>query len=606
MILPSTSVEKIVSRLSDEERLVLTTVFEEYEETGKSDLMDLLLGMVYDEVPVDMETFLYDPYFLGTAVGGNLYPTLADDLIEIFEGGPYIEVYLTGGIGYGKSTLAEIIMLRMVYECWCYKDPAAAFGLLPGSVISFVNVSVTEAQARNVIFKGLYQKLARSPFFQEKCYPDPKVITELRFPKNIWLAPVSSADSSTIGLDLWGGAIDEGNFMPVIERSKSALRSGETYDKAASIYNSMMSRMKSRFLMLGTLPGKLIMVSSKSYPDTFMERRIRDARANNEPNVFIRDYSTWGPKPPGTYSGEVFFVEVGDAVHGSRILGAEPTGATSKVIAVPVEFKPEFQRNLDEALRNHAGIATATINPYFRDFPKVLLAVDDRKHPFSKESTNFRDGADFLWETLIKMEGGKSSPLLNPESPRWVHIDPSLRGDATGFAMGHIAGLMEVKTRDSETERWKIEEAPLFVLDFMLRIHAPLGEDIEFSKVRGLIYELKEKGFKIHGVSMDSYQSAESLQHLASKGYQTEMFSVEKEDAYKLLKQAFGEKRVMMYYYQPAMEELRRLELDRKTMKVDHPPSGSKDVSDAICGVIVGLSRFITVHQQTPYEVRCF
>jgi len=976
--------DAIFDGLTPEEQAVVVQIATEMEDEGRSVTLEAMLGMEYDYFLPDMETFLTDDYYMGQT-GRSLYPKLLDDLIEIFEGGPYIEIHLTGGIGWGKSTVAEFIMARMIAECWVHKDPAAAFGLMPGSTISFVNISVSESQARRVIFKGLYQKVARSPFFKEHCRSDPRVVTELRFPKELWMAPVASTDSSVLGLDLWGGIMDEcvtgdslilmgdgtqkradavrtgelvqsvdfksgrsvsgevevrkstvqecveleldngsvlrgsldhpilvvrdgkltfellgaiidesvvvlkeafneqvgediqsyeskvggpgipgedvqdapgterpcgdiqgepsqnregggqpllwpepfsrsqekgggcqpwaqgvqgnpcqdecgsqgealpyggvqgetqgeksdtcfsaypgikgqdikiermgleegrfsllgqggdserrscgvseplrvagagafggvargsviqlrehfrslslgwggpshrpgfcgsngrqdrgdrgkapwlhlceerkskvgrcnsvlsgsrdgvsgldrrytlarvkskrflgalptfslcvrpwqvfiangvvthnTNFMTVVEKSKAAGRGNKRFDLAESVYYSIQRRMKSRFMDAGTIPGKLVIVSSKNYPDTFMERRIKEVRDTGEEGVFIRDYATWEPKRSGTYSGVTFPVEAGSISHTSRILDEEQAkNSVGTIVWVPEEFRKDFERDIDQAVRDLAGIATATINPYFKDFRRVFNSIDDRIHPFTAEATNLLDGADFIKAALVEQEQRtlKFKPRLFPEAPRWVHVDPSVSGDATGIAMGHVAGLIEIDKRDDDTEEWKKEDAPLICIDFMLRVVPPPGGEIRFGSVRQLVYNLTEMGFNIRGVSYDSYQSRESLQHYRERGYQAEQFSVEKEDAYKLLKDAFYEGRIKFYKYAPVLKELRQLEHDGKTGKVDHPPGGSKDVADALCGVVVGLMRVMQVSSKVKYGVQVF
>lgn len=514
----------------------------------------------------------------------------------------------TNGVVVHNSVLSEFIMARMVAECLAHRDPASAFGLMPGSTITFVNISVSETQARRVMFSGLAQKVKRSPFFQEFGRPDPRIVSELRFPKDILVSPLSSTDNSVLGLDIWGAVMDEGNFMSVVEKSTAKHRAGKRYDQAESIYNAMMARMKSRFMSMGSIPGKIILSSSKTFPDTFMERRMRDVKATGEKGVKILDYSTWDTKPSGTYSGVTFPIEVGDISNMSQIVDdIQVDSAFGKVIDVPVEFKPEFEKDIDQAIRDLAGIATATINPYLKDFRKITLAIDDREHPFSSLSTNLQDNGHFIDDLLVQdHERLGKSPILNPEAPRWVHIDPSITGDATGFCMGHVGGLVEVSRRDSDTERWITDESPLFVVDVALRIVPPSMGEIDFVKVRELVYTLKDYGFDIRGVSLDSYQSRETMQHYRKRGYQAELISVEKEGAYKLLKDAFYEKRMMIYSYKPLLEELRRLEYDRKSGKIDHPVGGEKDVSDALCGVIVGLSRYMVSKKKPGYAVRIF
>jgi hypothetical protein len=57
-------------------------------------------------------------------------------------------------------------------------------------------------------------------------------------------------------------------------------------------------------------------------------------------------------------------------------------------------------------------------------------------------------------------------------------------------------------------------------------------------------------------------------------------------EPYKDLKDAMYENRFSMYQYQPAINELLGLEENLVKKKVDHRPKGSKDVSDALAGVV--------------------
>jgi hypothetical protein len=45
-----------------------------------------------------------------------------------------------------------------------------------------------------------------------------------------------------------------------------------------------------------------------------------------------------------------------------------------------------------------------------------------------------------------------------------------------------------------------------------------------------------------------------------------------------------------MYQYKPARDELQALQRDNVKNKVDHPQKGSKDVSDAVAGVVFSLT----------------
>ena len=69
-------------------------------------------------------------------------------------------------------------------------------------------------------------------------------------------------------------------------------------------------------------------------------------------------------------------------------------------------------------------------------------------------------------------------------------------------------------------------------------------------------------------------------------------------DACDVLKTALYEHRIVAYDYPPVLEELRKLERDARTGKVDHPKNGRKDVADAFAGVIYGLSEAFAVQRE--------
>ena len=87
------------------------------------------------------------------------------------------------------------------------------------------------------------------------------------------------------------------------------------------------------------------------------------------------------------------------------------------------------------------------------------------------------------------------------------------------------------------------------------------------------------------GISHARNQSAEN-QILEDKGLDCEVLSVDRNTAaYDTLKEKMYAGKLKCYRYEPFLEELSRLEL-REGVKVDHPPSGSKDVSDAVAGAV--------------------
>ncbi len=125
----------------------------------------------------------------------------------------------------------------------------------------------------------------------------------------------------------------------------------------------------------------------------------------------------------------------------------------------------------------------------------------------------------------------------------------------------------------------------------MLEIVPPKGGEISQSGVRSVIYQMQDHGFPVGFGSMDQWNSADALQKFRLKGIETEKISVDKPmDAYEMLRSAIYEGRVLMYRYEPVLEQLRKLQHDRMKGKVDHPKNGKKDVADALAAVVYSLS----------------
>jgi len=593
-------------RFNDDPRMSDIEILKAYEaNTRDREIVRLeqSTGLEYDEYPVDMHTFLTDRYYMGYH-GADLYPKLCDDLVELFAGNIYDTVILTGAIGWGKDFFTSFAIARMIYEVSCFRNPQGAYKLARDSFVVFKNFSINATKARKVLFAEIAVKLRRSPYFQEKFAHEPGVLSELRFPKHVRAEPGNSLETSAIGENIFGAAIDEANFMAVIEDSKQ-VGVGGTYDQADRLFKAVRRRMKSRFKEVGLRPGMLIALSSKQYPDDFTERKVADLK--DDPKTFIRDYAEWETKPKSLYCGEMFKVEVNDEHGMSRILegNEDPDTITGEVVEVPMEWKSDFDLDMEGAIRDIAGRSTLAISPFIMNRGKIYDAVvEDWAHPFSAEETTLQDGARLLTELLcVKDKEGNWKPRRNPQATRAIHLDPGVSGDAFGFGMGHIERY-EMRQRTTQVEdvdedgkrypkiRVHSERLPLINVDLMLRIVPPKGGEIQFNDVRSLIYELTRLGFLIGVVSIDSFQSKDTMQVLEKRGYHVAYVSVDADiEPYKRAKTALYDDRVNMYWYDRLIEELKRLEKRVKGGKeyVDHPPNFSKDVADAFAGMIYDL-----------------
>ena len=590
-----------IKSLSVEEREALLAALDEVTDDQESSLYNTIEELEWRERPVDIRTFVTDPHYLGNSCD-TLYPQWLDDLEELFADGTYREVVLTGSIGCGKTFAASIGVCYMLHRLGCMRDPHRSFGLAANSNISLVCLSVNEVLATKVAYENIATKIESSPWFQEN-FPFTKTKKELRFPRKIWVAARATTDGSVLGLNVIGGLLDETNFM---KKAKSNDPRFNVEGQAAVLYNAMQRRMKSRFERRGQLPGMLFVVSSKQTDDDFTAQRVRESI--NDPTIFVRDYSVWEVKPKEYYSGEWFHVMVGNEASPSRILNPDEDPEKTRhlmadgcvLIEVPIEYKQDFEKDLDGSIRDLAGVSTVAVSPYISHRDKIEQAINHtRRHPFSREFFDPSQRGDFLWNKMVaqvvERDYGDTftptlRPILNPHAARHIHIDPSATTDSTGFCMAHIGGWMDVKRRQEDGSHFA-ERAPIIVVDLILRIVPPIGDEIQMGDIRRMIYRLAAKGYLITKVTADSWNTREMIQKLHQKGYNAEVLSVDRTmSPYECLKNAIYEGRMDVYDYPILIKELRELEHDRVKRKIDHPVKGSKDCSDALAGVCFSLT----------------
>jgi len=528
----------------------------------------------YRWLPVDPQTFVESTEMLNQP--GVLYPSIRNDMFEL-NGGRYVEAVLTGGIGTGKTTLALYTTAYQLYVLSCLHSPQRTYRLDPSSEIMFIFQSLNKLVAKTVEFERFKSAVRQSPYFSTKFPYRPDIESELLFPKRIIVRPLSGDVSAAIGQNVFGGIIDEVNFMAVVEKSKNAIDGG-VFDQANEMYNTIVRRRKSRFMQGGKLPGMLCLVSSKRYPGEFTDIKIDEAK--NDPSIFVFDKRVWDVKPDA-FSGEWFHIFVGDVSRRPRILesGEEttiPEEDQRLVMAVPEEYRTEFERDMLSSLRDIAGVSTLALYPFVMQPDKVAACFGKVPSVLSRPDTDFASSQVLIYPKRF----------VNLNEPRWVHLDLSKTGDATGVAIGHVPRFQKVARAEGHYE-W----LPVIRFDAILEVRPPKNSEIIYDKIRALLYKLREVGLPLRWASADQYQSADTLQLLNQKGFLTGLRSLDESNRYyEIAKLAFYDGRVEAPEHDKAQTEFVRLEIDPKTGKIDHPVNYSKDCSDAVAGVISGLT----------------
>lgn len=554
-----------------------------------SDVIEDMYPFKYE--PVTPRTFLEDPYYCGrNAVTGEgitdtMYPVLKDEFCKVHDiHSKYKEVVLTGGIGFGKSFFMELGLLWHLYLLSCFKSPQKYFGLSPVSKFGIMVISITEKQSKKNIYSAVHGMVKRIDYFKENFYFDPKSVTEsLQFPNNIEFFNGTSAQSSAIGLNIFSAALDEANFFKVVENSKRGNNANGTFDEALVLYNSLLRRQDSRFLKKGREPGILYVGSSRMFPNDFTEQRIKLAKEAEDKSTYVLDYNLWKVNRDA-YSKEEFKVEVGGLNRRSRILDGSETDVVGDIVNIPMDFYDKFKKDIDNALRDIAGVAVYSVQPFFGEKQKINEMFDssiERIFSVDKATLSSKDEYEKV-ERIVKYRPD------NRDKIRYVAMDIGLKKDRFGFAMGYIEDLVTVTKEFYNDEKQALEvvkvRLPLVNVEMILQIYpeAEFGE-VELSRVRFLIFKLKKLGYKIKYSSADGFQSKDMEQILKRNGINHEYISMDKtNEPYETFRSAVYENRVKCIYHPVLEEELNRLERNYVTGKIDHPVKFSKDVADAV------------------------
>jgi len=507
---------------------------------NKSEVAFLIENPQFAKMPCfSFKEFVNNPYYLG--IGEDVWAKIKEEgetIWNLYQEGKISEVVFLWGIGSGKSFLSSVMALLFVHWLLCLESPHKYFRMTNDKPIAVVNMGTTATQAKNVVFVGIRKLIESSPFFQE--YKPEILQTEIRFnQKNIALYCGNSQETMPIGLNIIMGILDEAAWY--LDNEQKSI--------AEDIYNVIRHRIISRF---GD-KGFLMIISAPRYVDDFISRHYDKSKSLDF--IHTSRYKTWEVKDRSRMSCETF----------DFVVEVDKDGKPLEIWkGIPNDFKRVAESNPEKFMRDFGARPSLVLESYDKDAGIIERLISDRESP------------------VDSMEQLKDWFKCVDKEPRFIHIDLGLKKDACGFAMGKL-------------NDWDIienEKRPKVFIDLVLQIKAQPGEEIIFSEVRQLIYTLQDRGFEISKVTFDGWQSVDSIQILKERGIEAEVLSVDKDTkAYDTLKEMLHTKRFDCYSYEPLIKEYKRLEYI-KGKKVDHPPGGSKDVSDAVAGVCYNVAKY--------------
>lgn len=595
------NIEKKLEGLNEEERKVALEILKQYKEDGKSDLFNSLIYQDYEEIPVDIKTFLHDKKYLGNALYDQdgkftVFPYWENCLQDIFPTNittKYNTIIFTGAIGLGKSTIAVICLLYLLYRLLCLKDPYLFYGLQPIDKITISLMNITLENAKGVALDKMNQMILSSSWFMS--HGSMNGVSNLTYIPDKHLEVITaSSNNQVIGRAVFANFTDEVNFglTSDVEKLKK---------KQKQLISQIDARMKSRFLRGTYLPTLNIIASSKNSEQSFLEDYINTKKRNESRTTLIVDEPQWVVDSRKD-SEQKFYVAIGNKflanellpINANKDLIDEYRAKGYSLLQVPIGYRENFEDNIDGALTDIAGIATASSTKYISGVRWNEIKTARYENPFTREIIEVGTAKDDKTQYYDFFDLSKVPDDVK-QKPLYIHLDMSKKGDKTGIAGVYVLGkIPKIEGEESSRELF-------YRVAFNVSVKAPKGYEISFDKNRVFIRWLREKGFNIKGVSSDTFQSAQIQQQLIGDGFNTKVISVDRLDSqtkqclpYAYFKATIYDRRLEVYKECDFLtEEILGLERESDG-HINHPENGtqgSKDAADALCGALWNASQ---------------
>jgi hypothetical protein len=243
----------------------------------------------------------------------------------------------------------------------------------------------------------------------------------------------ASSNNQVIGRAIFANFTDEVNFGLTndVEKLKK---------KQKTLISQIDARMKSRFLRGTYLPTLNIIASSKNSEQSFLEDYINTKKQNESKTTLIVDEPQWVVDSRKD-SPIKFYVAIGNKFLANELL---PLGVSEEtldayrakgysLLQVPIGYLDNFQDNIDGALCDIAGIATASSLKYISGERLNQTKTTSYKNPFTKDIIEVGNGPEDIYQYANFFDLSVVSPD-DLGKPLFIHLDMSLSGDKTGIA----------------------------------------------------------------------------------------------------------------------------------------------------------------------------
>jgi len=538
---------------------------------GFGDLLEVLQDSDFEEIPVDLRTFVEGKEYLGLRPLSEEQYTLVEASTQIYKLQTLIdtfgdaegtrlfkrtvfEVIAQWGKGSGKDYCSTISVARVVYMLLCLKDPAGYYGKSFGDAIDILNIAINADQAKNVFFKGFKRIIQNSPWFEGKYAP---TALSIEFDKGITCYSAHSQRESWEGYNVFMAILDEISGF-AIENTTGHAQAKTAQD----IYDMYHGSVSSRFPEF----GKLILLSFPRFKNDFIQTRYAQVIAPGGVNRIEKsmtlkvDYDL----PDGTPGNEIEIHWEHDEITHYREPGVYAIRRATWEVNPTwdiIKARRSFFKDPVDALSRFACMPPEAIDAFFKSREKVEAA-------FSRPNTAHDDQGRFQ---------ERFQP--QPDKEYYVHVDLAYKHDHCAVAMAHVEGWEKIKMGNIYSE-----PAPKVVVDAVRHWTPRSDKNVDFDEVRNYIMSLRSRGFKVKLVTFDRWNSIDSIAMLQRAGMEADRLSVKKMH-YDDLSLLVQEERIKGPEIALLIDEMLELRI-MKGERVDHPRKGSKDLADAVTGAV--------------------
>lgn len=365
---------------------------------------DIPLEELYREIPVDVDTFISDPKYLGRSTGNGefIYPFWKEKLNYIFNTPdnykkPMDMVVLNTAIGVGKTRFSVLGMLYFMYNFMCLRDPLSYFKLGTECKVSIIFASNTLENAEGVAYRTFLQYISESPWFCEhgkvklnrkycnvsSYIPDaPITIITVSSPKHI------------LGTNPIGAYIDR-------------VRNRDDYSVIDSIMLQVRERCQSRFTMDGINYSKIFVDNEIDFDDLMCNPEYSDMWYT------IRG-SQWDIKPSKTFSGTTIQIIYNPVICKSRVIWDPNVVPVLEENERIIEIPDNFRQSLKLVEKDPVSFARC-----------ILMQLAGEYVTIYEKNVSFKDAMDAMLnkEMAIRIPGSRKSYFVQ----NGVVMDNSLR-----------------------------------------------------------------------------------------------------------------------------------------------------------------------------------